>query len=41
MQHCEAVMTSLKAVDANKDMTDYVSKAATGTDRPGTYVCHY
>lgn len=32
--HCEAVMTSLKAVDANKDMTDYVSKAATGTDRP-------
>jgi len=34
-QHCEAVCASLQAVDANKDITEYVTKAATGSERPG------
>jgi len=30
------VCTSLQTVDANKDMTEYVTRAATGTEKPGT-----
>ena len=36
LQHCEAVCTSLKAVDSNKDIAEFVSKASTGTERPGS-----
>ena len=35
VQHCESVCASLQAVDADKDIAEYVSRAATGTDRPG------
>jgi len=30
------VCTALQAVDSDKDIAEYVTKASTGTDRPGT-----
>lgn len=41
LQHCDAVCASLQAVDYNKDIAEFINKAATGTDRPGCLACWY